>query len=66
MKTPNEPQIQLYRIAEAQGGYFTAKQAASLGYASNKRVYMSKLATGFESIAESIDWLSTRSPIARI
>lgn len=39
MKTPNEPQIQLYRIAEAQGGYFTAKQAASLGYASNKRVY---------------------------
>lgn len=30
---------QLYRIAEAQGGYFTAKQAASLGYASNKRGY---------------------------
>jgi len=39
MQTPNGPQKQLYRIAEAQGGYFTAKQAASLGYASNKRVY---------------------------
>lgn len=39
MKTPNEPQKDLYQIAEAQGGYFTAKQAASLGYASNKRAY---------------------------
>jgi len=39
MQTPNEPQKHLYRIAEAQGGYFTAKQAASLGYASNKRAY---------------------------
>ena len=30
---------ELYQLAEAQGGYFTAKQAASLGYLSNKRVY---------------------------
>jgi predicted transcriptional regulator of viral defense system len=39
MQTSNEPQRELYRIAEAQGGYFTTKQAASLGYASNKRAY---------------------------
>jgi predicted transcriptional regulator of viral defense system len=39
MKTSSERQKELYRIAEVQGGYFTAKQAASLGYASNKRVY---------------------------
>jgi predicted transcriptional regulator of viral defense system len=39
MKTPNERQKELYRVAETQGGYFTTKQAASLGYASNKRVY---------------------------
>lgn len=39
MKTPNEPQKELYRIAEVQGGYFTTKQAASRGYASNKRAY---------------------------
>lgn len=39
MQTLNEPQKELYRIAEAQGGYFTTKQAASLGYASNKRAY---------------------------
>jgi predicted transcriptional regulator of viral defense system len=39
MQTSNERQKELYRIAEAQGGYFTTKQAASLGYASNKRVY---------------------------
>lgn len=39
MQIPNEPQKELYRIAEAQGGYFTTKQAASLGYASNKRAY---------------------------
>jgi predicted transcriptional regulator of viral defense system len=39
MKAPNERQKELYRIAETQGGYFTTKQAASLGYASNKRVY---------------------------
>lgn len=29
----------LYQIAEAQGGYFTAKQAASLGYTASKRNY---------------------------
>src|ERR1700761_6161678 len=39
MRTTNEPQKELYRIAEAQGGYFTTKQADSLGYASNKRAY---------------------------
>ncbi len=39
MKAPNELEKDLYRIAEAQGGYFTTKQAASLGYASNKRAY---------------------------
>ncbi|MEI9979849.1 MAG: type IV toxin-antitoxin system AbiEi family antitoxin domain-containing protein [Edaphobacter sp.] len=39
MQTSNERQRELYQIAEAQGGYFTTKQAASLGYASNKRVY---------------------------
>ena len=39
MQTSTEWQKELYQIAEAQGGYFTAKQAASLGYASNKRAY---------------------------
>jgi hypothetical protein len=39
MRTSNERQKELYQIAEAQGGYFTAKQAAFLGYASNKRAY---------------------------
>jgi predicted transcriptional regulator of viral defense system len=39
MQTPTERQKELYQIAETQGGYFTAKQAASLGYASNKRAY---------------------------
>ena len=39
MQTSNERQKELYRVAEAQGGYFTTKQAAALGYASNKRVY---------------------------
>jgi predicted transcriptional regulator of viral defense system len=39
MQIANDPQKELYRIAEAQGGYFTTKQAASLGYASNKRAY---------------------------
>lgn len=29
----------LYQIAEAQGGYFTAKQAARLGYTASKRNY---------------------------
>jgi predicted transcriptional regulator of viral defense system len=39
MQTPTERHKELYQIAETQGGYFTAKQAASLGYASNKRAY---------------------------
>jgi predicted transcriptional regulator of viral defense system len=39
MQTSNEPQKELYRIAESQGGYFTTKQASSLGYGSNKRAY---------------------------
>jgi len=32
-------QRDLYQIAEGQGGYFTAKQAASLGYTASKRNY---------------------------
>jgi predicted transcriptional regulator of viral defense system len=32
-------QRELYQIAEGQGGYFTAKQAARLGYTANKRNY---------------------------
>ena len=36
---PSERQKELYQLAESQGGYFTAKQAAALGYASNKRIY---------------------------
>jgi predicted transcriptional regulator of viral defense system len=39
MQASNERQKELYQIAEAQGGYFTTKQADSLGYASNKRAY---------------------------
>jgi predicted transcriptional regulator of viral defense system len=39
MKAPSELEKDLYRLAEAQGGYFTTKQAASLGYGSNKRAY---------------------------
>lgn len=42
MHTPSphsERQKELYQLAESQGGYFTAKQAAALGYASNKRIY---------------------------
>lgn len=39
MHTPAERQKDLYQIAETQGGYFTTKQATSLGYASNKRAY---------------------------
>jgi predicted transcriptional regulator of viral defense system len=35
----SERQKELYQLAESQGGYFTAKQAAALGYASNKRSY---------------------------
>lgn len=39
MQAPAERQKDLYQIAETQGGYFTTKQATSLGYASNKRAY---------------------------
>ncbi len=39
MPTSNEREKGLYQIAEGQGGYFTTKQAVSLGYASNKRAY---------------------------
>jgi predicted transcriptional regulator of viral defense system len=39
MQNSSERQRELYQIAEAQGGYFTTKQAASLGYASSKRAY---------------------------
>ena len=37
--SPLERQKDLYQLAESQSGYFTAKQAAALGYASNKRIY---------------------------
>jgi predicted transcriptional regulator of viral defense system len=37
--SPNERQKELYQLAESQSGYFTTKQAATLGYASNKRIY---------------------------
>lgn len=35
----NEDQRRLYELAENQGGYFTANQAAKLGYRANKRNY---------------------------
>jgi predicted transcriptional regulator of viral defense system len=34
-----DSQRELYQVAEGQGGYFTAKQAARLGYTANKRNY---------------------------
>lgn len=34
-----ERQRELFEIAQQQGGYFTAKQAARLGYTANKRSY---------------------------
>jgi predicted transcriptional regulator of viral defense system len=37
--SPNENQKRLYELAEVQGGYFTSKQAESLGYRANKRNY---------------------------
>lgn len=37
--SPSENQKRLYVLAEAQGGYFTSKQAESLGYRANKRNY---------------------------
>ena len=37
--SPSDRQRALYQLAESQGGYFTTKQAAALGYTSNKRIY---------------------------
>jgi predicted transcriptional regulator of viral defense system len=37
--SPSERQKELYQLAESQNGYFTTKQAAAFGYASNKRIY---------------------------
>lgn len=37
--SPSDRQRNLYHLAESQGGYFTTKQAASVGYQSNKRNY---------------------------
>ena len=37
--SPSENQKRLYELAESQGGYFTSKQAESLGYLANKRTY---------------------------
>jgi predicted transcriptional regulator of viral defense system len=37
--SPGERRKELYQLAESQSGYFTTKQAATLGYASNKRIY---------------------------
>ncbi len=34
-----DSQRELYQVAEGQGGYFTAKQAARLGYTASKRNY---------------------------
>ena len=38
-QSPSERQKELYQLAESQGGYFTTKQAAALGYSSSKRIY---------------------------
>src|SRR5258708_4092610 len=37
--SPSDRQKALYQLAESQDGYFTAKQAATFGYTSNKRIY---------------------------
>ena len=37
--SPSQNQKRLYELAEVQGGYFTSKQAESLGYRANKRNY---------------------------
>src|SRR5580704_3772786 len=39
LQSPLERQKDLYQLAEAQSGYFTTKQASTLGYASNNRIY---------------------------
>ncbi len=38
-RSPSESQKRLYELAEAQGGFFTSRQAESLGYRANKRNY---------------------------
>ncbi len=38
-QSPSENHKRLYELAEVQGGYFTSKQAESLGYRANKRNY---------------------------
>jgi predicted transcriptional regulator of viral defense system len=38
-QSPLERQKELYQLAELQSGYFTTKQAGTLGYTSNKRIY---------------------------
>ncbi len=37
--SPSKNQKRLFELAEVQGGYFTSKQAESLGYRANKRNY---------------------------
>jgi len=37
--SPNERHRELSRLAQAQGGFFTAKQAGALGYTGSKRNY---------------------------
>ena len=38
-QTPHERHSGLYQLAQSQSGYFTTKQAAALGFTSNKRIY---------------------------
>ena len=38
-QSPRERQSELYQLAQSQCGYFTTKQAATLGYRSNNRIY---------------------------
>ena len=38
-QTPHERHSELYQLAQSQSGYFTTKQAAALGFTSNKRIY---------------------------
>jgi hypothetical protein len=63
---PSERQKELYQLAESQGGYFTAKQAAALGYGSNK-MNLSRPGAQMDSrsTAEFIGWPSFRSLSAR-
>ncbi len=48
-----EVQRDLFHVAKEQGGYFTAKQAASLGYLAIEETTMSRRATGSESTEAS-------------